>query len=148
MSKHPARAALETALREVVIPDLRERGFRGTFPHFRRPLPTRLDLLTFQFYSAGGSFVVEIAQCGPEGPKLSWKSVAPEKATAHHVNQRLRLGSDPENRRSDHWFKFGKPNYEDGHEDVLPSTHYRQIANEVKELVRTQGERYWESGTG
>ncbi len=144
MPKHPARAALESALRESVIPDLRERGFRGSFPHFRRLLPTRIDLLTFQFYSSGGSFVVEIAQCGADGAKLSWKTVAPEKSTAIDVLPRLRLGSDPANRRHDHWFVFGKRNYEAGHEHVEPPAHYQQIASRVKELVGTQGETYWQ----
>jgi hypothetical protein len=143
MAKHPARAALEDALREVVVPDLRNRGFRGTFPHFRRPLESRIDLLTFQFYSSGGSFVVEVAQCGPTGVSHSWKDVGPDKVTAWDVAKRLRLGSAPDRGESDHWFVYGKPNYEVRHDEVKPAAHYRWIANEVRLLLDSQAEPYW-----
>jgi len=36
-------------LKEYVVPVLRERGFKGSFPHFRRPTATAIHLLTFQF---------------------------------------------------------------------------------------------------
>lgn len=148
MSKHPARMALETALREVVVPDLRERGFKGSFPHFRRILDTRIDLLTFQFYSSGGSFVVEISQCGPEGVSHSWKDVPPGKVTAWDMGRRLRLGSDPAAGNSDHWFVYGKPNYEVGHEHVENSSHYHRVASEVRRLVQLQAEPFWTSSAG
>jgi hypothetical protein len=148
MAKHPARAAIEDALREVVISDLRRRGFRGSFPHFRRQLDSRIDLLTFQFYSSGGSFVVEVAQCGPTGVAHSWKDVGPEKVTAWDVDKRLRLGSNPDAGREDHWFVYGKPNYESGHDEVKPSAHYRWVANEVLLLLDSQAERYWSATAG
>jgi hypothetical protein len=34
--------------REHVVPVLRERGFLGSFPHFRRPTAASIHLLTFQ----------------------------------------------------------------------------------------------------
>lgn len=37
------------ALKAVFVPVLRERGFKGSFPHFRRIRPDRIDLLTVQF---------------------------------------------------------------------------------------------------
>src|SRR5262245_5896684 len=138
MTKHPARVAIEAALREVVIPDLRRRGFRGSFPHFRRRFGSRINLLTFQFYSSGGSFVVEIAQCGPTGVSHSWKDVGPDKVTAWDVASRLRLGSDRSSGKADHWFVYGKPNYEVGHEEVKPPAHYLSIANEVRLLLDSQ----------
>ena len=55
--KHPARAAMEVALKKIVVPELRTLGVRGSFPHFRRVEKQRIDLLSFQFYSSGGSFV-------------------------------------------------------------------------------------------
>jgi len=145
MAKHPARMALEVALREVVIPDLRRRGFRGSFPHFRRSLASRIDLLTFQFHSSGGSFVVEVAQCGPDGVSHSWKDVAPNKVTAWDVTGRLRLGSDPADGIADHWFVYGKPSFEVGHEEVKPAEHYRRIAEEVVALLDSQAEPYWKA---
>lgn len=143
MPKHPARVALEAALHEVAIPALRRRGFRGSFPHFRRPSEFRIDLLTFQFFSSGGSFVVEVAQCGPNGVSHSWKDVPPTKVTAWDVGKRLRLGSDFSVGAGDHWFVYGKRNYEDGHQEVKPPAHYRWIAEEVRRLIDTQAEPYW-----
>jgi hypothetical protein len=143
MPKTPARAALEAALRDVVIPELRQRGFRGSFPHYRRILPTRIDLLTFQFYSAGGSFVVEVAKCGPEGPTRPSGVIAPARATAWDVLHRLRLGSDPGQGRADHWFEFGRPSYEPAGDLVEAPEHYLRIARHVEELIRTQAETYW-----
>jgi len=143
MAKHPARAALESALREIVIPDLRQRGFRGSFPHFRRRLPSRIDLLTFQFALSGGSFVIEVAQCGPTGVTHSWKEVGPDKVTAWDLAVRLRLGSKPNQGQHDHWFTYGKANYEVGHEKVESTAHYQQVASEVRLLLDAQAEPYW-----
>ena len=148
MAKHPARSALEAALREIVIPDLRRRGFKGSFPHFRRILDIRIDLLTFQFYSSGGSFVVEVAQCGPDGVSHSWKVVPPSKVTAWDVVQRLRLGSDRAAGRADYWFVYGKPNFEAGHERVEGASHYRRIAFEVRALLDSQAEPFWAASAG
>jgi hypothetical protein len=50
-------------LSEIVIPVLREKGFKGSFPHFRRITNDRINLLTFQFDRYGGGFVIEITNC-------------------------------------------------------------------------------------
>jgi uncharacterized protein DUF4304 len=56
-----SRDKMIDALRRVIVPTLRNMGFTGSFPHFRRIRETRIDLLTFQFNRSGGSFVVEVA---------------------------------------------------------------------------------------
>jgi hypothetical protein len=145
MARHPARSALESAIRELVIPELRHRGFKGSFPHFRRLGDGRIDLLTFQFNSSGGSFVVEIARCGPNGLTGPWRDVPANKVTAWDVDERLRLGSDPGAGEADHWFVYGKPNYEEGHLKVKSPSHYRAIANEVRLLLDSQAEPYWKT---
>nr|WP_268888411.1 DUF4304 domain-containing protein [Heyndrickxia shackletonii] len=38
-----------SALKKIVVPELRERGFKGSFPHFRRIFENKIDLITFQF---------------------------------------------------------------------------------------------------
>jgi hypothetical protein len=65
MSEHSER--MMSALKTRFVPALRERGFVGSFPHFRRRLTNRVDYLMVQFYSAGGSFVVEVGRTGPDG---------------------------------------------------------------------------------
>lgn len=133
---------MEAALRDLVVSELRERGFLGSFPHFRRARPTHIDLVTFQFYSSGGSFVVELATCSASGVVHSWGEVVPPgKVTAHDVLQRHRLGSQG---HGDHWFVFGKCNYEEGHDIVEPAEHYVAVAEAVRGLLREEGEGYWE----
>jgi len=53
------RNAMIAELKRVIIPVLRETGFRGSFPHFRRVGEQRIDPLTFQFSTFGEQFVVE-----------------------------------------------------------------------------------------
>jgi hypothetical protein len=87
---------------------LRDMGFRGSFPHFRRARGLQLDLLVFQFSRWGGSFVVELGYCPVGGyTSLSGEHYPPNKVQVHHLHyqQRLRLGSRrPE--VADHWFQF------------------------------------------
>ena len=51
----------------MVIPVLREAGFKGSFPDFRRFTPDRIDLITFKFDRSGGGLFVEVSQCGVRG---------------------------------------------------------------------------------
>ena len=101
-----SRNRMIAALQETVVPTLRDIGFSGSFPHFRRIRDTQIDLLTFQFNRYGGSFVVEIAFCAPDGFNTHWgKHIPPNEVQARdiHPTQRLRLGSHPPD-KADHWF--------------------------------------------
>lgn len=145
MAKHPARSEMEKALKENVISYLRDLGFKGSFPHFRNINAEKIRLVTFQFFSSGGSFVVELAECGPNGFTHSWgKHVEPKKVTAHDIGQRYRVGSEG---KGDHWFVFGKRNYEDGHDKVETKEFYEKIANEVRQCFIDESESYWSKST-
>ena len=122
---------MDDALREYLLPALRERGFQGSLPHFRRLLPDRVDLLTIQFDKHGGGFVVEISRCGTEGVTKSWgKHVPAAKVTARdlHPNQRLRLKLR-EGPGRDAWFRF-----ENG--------EYRKVAAQALSRL-TDADKYW-----
>src|ERR1700722_7224990 len=98
-------------LSEKVIPVLRQNGFKGSFPHFRRILKDRINLLTFQFDRNGGGFVIEIANCSPTGLTTSWgKRIEPNKLTAHDLNIRKRIQSNMKSPDSltDDWFRYDK----------------------------------------
>src|SRR5260221_9525303 len=85
-------------LKEYVIPILREKGFKGSFPHFRRLTETAIHLLTFQFDKWGGGFIIEIAVCSPKGFQIHWgKSIETPKGNAWDINHRLRLRAPDEN---------------------------------------------------
>jgi uncharacterized protein DUF4304 len=102
------RDSMVTSLREIFVPALRKRGFKGSLPHFRRIQDARFDLLTVQFDRHGGGFIVEISRCGPDDVTTSWgKKIAAGKVTAHdmHPDQRHRLGS-PAPGADGRWFRF------------------------------------------
>jgi hypothetical protein len=115
------------ALQAIVVPRLRERGFKGSFPHLRRPSTERIDLLTFQFDKWGGGFVIEIAKCPPEGVTTHWgERIPPNKVRAWDVHpvERLRLQPRPGSSTSD-WFRYDNHNnfedlYEGTARDILP----------------------------
>jgi hypothetical protein len=95
------------SLKQLFVPALRERGFKGSLPHFRRPLGNRIDLLTVQFDKWGGGFVIEISNCAPEGITQPWgQHIPPNRVRAwDSPNDRPRLGS-PRPGEDGHWFRF------------------------------------------
>ncbi|AUT64269.1 DUF4304 domain-containing protein [Paraburkholderia terrae] len=102
-----SRDEMDRALKARFVPALRQLGFKGSLPHFRRQRDDRIDLLTVQFDRHGGGFIVELSQCGVEGITTHWgKFVSASTVTAHdlHPSQRHRLGSPEPNK--DHWFRF------------------------------------------
>lgn len=130
------RDKMVAALKEHVVSVLKRRGFKGSFPHFRRPTDTAIHLLTFQFDKWGGGFVVEIASCSVDGVTMHWgERVPPAKVTAQHVNLRLRLGAT--NEQSDHWFRYDR-------QPVLSfSDPYERAAREVLPHLDGQAESFW-----
>jgi hypothetical protein len=132
---------MERAIRSVTVPGLRDIGFKGSFPHFRRPIATQIELLTFQFYSSGGSFVVELAACHVDGFTHSWgKHVPSNKVTAHDIGRRHRLGSA---NGGDYWFVFGKPSYEMGSDKVERPEHYKAVAASVLFHFQKEADAFW-----
>ena len=122
------------AIRKIVVPTIRELEFSGSFPNFHRIRETQIDLLAFQFFSYGGSFIVEIAYCPPEGlTTADGKHFPPKKVRIYHIHlkNRLRLGAFPP--LTDHWFSYEPERagiYEDTALDVLP-------------FLRSQAESFW-----
>lgn len=60
------------AIRSEIEPLLRARNFEGKYPHYRRKMEGRADLISFQTHQYGGSFVIEIAQAPGEGFRSAW----------------------------------------------------------------------------
>lgn len=130
---------MTAALKKHVVPILKERGFTGKFPNFRRMNDTGIDLLTFQFDKWGGGFVVNIAACPKEGTTTYWgETFGPDVVTAHHINYRLRLGATDE--ESDHWFRYDKKGF-----GFLFSRRdpFEAAALEVLPYLDSQAENWW-----
>ncbi|MFD1706722.1 DUF4304 domain-containing protein [Siminovitchia sediminis] len=125
------RKMMDVALKNIVIPKLREQGFKGSFPHFRRVSENDIDLITFQFNRWGGSFVVEIATCPNDGTTMSWgEKVPPEKVNAHHINERFRLGARSFEEEGV-WFTYENANSEEDYFNVAVSVLYH-----LKQLIQ------------
>src|SRR6185503_14570908 len=92
----------------------------------------RVDYLMVQFYSSGGSFVVELGRTGPEGFSEGPLAGLPiEKITPAHLGEdRRRLTPrDLGGRwRGAEWFAFGPRSYEDP-EPPKPQDNYDAVAD-------------------
>jgi hypothetical protein len=113
----PGRKEMILELKSKVIPVLKEFGFNGTFPHFRRINGDKINLLTFQFDKWGGGFCIEITNGNPKGFNLNDKFIEPNKMRAWDINNRLRLGAKDIN--SDYWFRFDNNAYSTAANEVL-----------------------------
>ncbi|GAB1764329.1 DUF4304 domain-containing protein [Priestia megaterium] len=117
------------SLRKNVIPTLRDRGFKGSFPHFYRKLENRVDLLMFQFSAWGGVLYVEISKCSQEGYiDVSETFYTPNKVKVYNIDTayRQRLGKEV-----GEMFEFNKDNTE-------------VISLNVRESLK-EGEEWWSS---
>jgi hypothetical protein len=122
-------------LKEYVVPVLCERGFKGLFPHFRRPTKRGIHLLAFQFDKWGGGFTFEIASCPPDGVTMHLgEHVPPTKVRAWDVNppHRPRLGPE----KTDKWFRFDKRGF------FSTGDPYEQAALEVLPYL-DQADEWW-----
>ena len=133
MDRKEKRQEIDKALKEIVVPFLREKGFKGSMPHFRRQQSDRINLLTFQHSLYDTKFVIEIANCPADGVTTSWEKQIPKnKVTAHDLGYRMRLGSEKHN--TDYWFDYGKKS--------LFSNTFNKIAKEIIELWN-EAENWW-----
>jgi hypothetical protein len=102
------RTSMDRELKGAAVPLLREAGFTGSFPHFRRRRAEALDLLTFQFDRNGGGFVVELARCSADGCTTHWgKRIPATKVTAWDLHPSARHRIQPRSGSgTDSWFRF------------------------------------------
>ena len=127
------RLLMDKAIKEIAVPFFRDKGFKGSYPHFRRIKEDRINLLTFQFSMYGSEFVVEISNCSPKGVQRGWGAdVPPSKCTAHAMPRRYRMGQNKHN--THYWFNFssGKTN----------TGIYAERANEIITLW-DEAETWW-----
>lgn len=63
------RQKMLKALNENVIPRLCQKGFSGSFPHYRRAFDNRIELLAFITEKYGGAFNIEVSTVFPSCDK-------------------------------------------------------------------------------
>jgi hypothetical protein len=131
------RQAMNTSLKNIVVPVLRRLGFKGSYPHFYRESNGHVDLLTFQFRSGGGSFVVELSYAEPDRQNVYLdKEARVDKLRVSQTSSRLRLGAQRPG--SDNWFSF-EPS---GLLKLQPDID--RISAKVVDLIELQALPWWE----
>jgi len=134
------RQIIDSVLKSTCVPLLRERGFKGSYPHFRRIQDEHLDLLMFQFRSDGSSFVVEISYADPERNNVGFRPEAPaSKINVASTRERYRLGAKGRTEVDGEWLPLAH--------GVLSSDdrHFRRLALKVNGMVLNEAEPWWES---
>jgi len=132
-----ARKEMDGALKEVVVPALRSLGFKGTFPHFYRATNQHVDLLSFQFRLAGGSFVAELSFAEANRNNVYYDKEAPiNKLRPSQTTKRFRLGA--QGAGLDNWFSFEPKGF------LKREPNYRGIASEVVRLIEDQAVPWWD----
>ena len=127
------------SLKEIVIPELRNMNFKGSFPHFRKIENRKTNLLTFQFDRSGGGFIIELANWNESEFKTSWDKIIPiNKLTAHDLNNRQRIYPNTliEENGTDSWFRY------DQKKALIFDDKYDKLSKKVIERIPLM-EKYW-----
>jgi hypothetical protein len=132
------RQAIDASLKINTVPLLRERGFKGSFPHFYREIDGHVDLLMFQFRLDGSSFVVEISYADPDRKNIYFRpEAATSKLQVSAATKRYRLGSARKRKVDGEWLSL----------DCGPLTsqarHFQKLALKVNGLVLDEAEQWW-----
>lgn len=98
------RDEMDAAFKAIILPHVRAMGFKGSLPHLRRLRAGAADLLTVQFASAGGKFVVEIGRVCADGIDFHGRPLPLAKLNTSYLQYRHRLGAPLSG--GDHWFDF------------------------------------------
>jgi hypothetical protein len=112
---------MDLALKATVVPLLRERGFTGSYPYFRRLHSTHVEILTFQFDVNGGGFQIEISRCGIGGVTTpSGKHIPAHRVKPWDVAQSDRKYIKPrEGSGTASWFRYDGGGYESAASEAL-----------------------------
>lgn len=107
--KNDDASQIRAALQAELVPLLRQRGFSGSFPNFRRVTDATISLLTVQLNKYGGSFTIEVGRA-PASDYAPWpgKLIPPTQLSARDLpfTQRARLLPAP---GGDEWFSSRRP---------------------------------------
>ena len=129
---------MEAALKAKCVPVLRDLGFKGTFPHYFRDTNGFVALITFQFFSSGGSFCIEIGYADPQRTNVTFKpDTETKKLRVNQTRLRCRLGADQGN---DKWFQFGRTSYDELRGTPCPVA---ELASTCCQLFLSEAENWW-----
>jgi len=90
-----SRKEMDAALKEKFVSKLRERGFKGSYPHFRREGARHIEIIGIQFSQWGGQFYIEIGLGNKDGEEVQGRHIPASKLKYYEVWPRERLGEIP-----------------------------------------------------
>ena len=91
-----ARAEMDAALKARFVPELRNAGFSGSYPHFRRVGQKYIEIIGIQFSQWGAQFYVELGLGSKSGELImDGILVPPNKLKHYHAGKRQRVGALP-----------------------------------------------------
>ena len=88
------REIMLSALKEHTFPLMKERGFTGKHPNFRRKLDNCIELISFQANKWGGSFTIEVSAVFPGSADSNYtlyEGVTEDTFCVESTNKRYRL---------------------------------------------------------
>ena len=88
------RDIMLSALKEHTFPLLKEQGFTGKYPNFRRKLDNCIELISFQTNKGAGSFTIEVSAAfpGSADPNFTlYEGVTEDTFCVEATNKRYRL---------------------------------------------------------
>jgi len=125
---------MKEALQDVLGRYLKEKGFVGRLPHFRRFRENEVHVLTIQFNTHGGSYVVEVTKFPTEFKHPSLGIIDPKKLTSGHAAWQDRKRLNP-TKSEDYWFDYSS--------FTGNSEPFRNSAESVIPLIESQAEKLW-----
>ena len=88
------REIMLSALKQHTFPLLKEQGFTGKYPNFRRKFDNCIELISFQANKRGGSFTIEVSAVFPDSADPNYtlyEGVTEETFGVEATNKRYRL---------------------------------------------------------
>jgi len=132
------RLEMRKWLQKLLVPRLRERGFDGSFPYFRRHGEGQIDLLSVQFDKFGGSFIIEVGQT-PDTQLISYRGreikFSDLRSFDLPTERRARLVGS--RRGGEKWFSFKPRLFRSGFQ------RFEQAAASVVALIE-QADDWWD----
>jgi hypothetical protein len=125
---NPVSEAMRLVLKARVFPELRARGFKGSFPTLIRDRDGTRDRITFQFSQWGGGFYVNInslLRLGARAPLRDHLFELPDGPTSdsdaiceRRGDEVLALLDD----QAERWWREGAREYPEYHDRSSPAT--------------------------
>lgn len=128
---------MEAALKARFVPALRERGFKGSYPHFHRIVGASVHLLSIFLRSRDKKLEISIGRGALDADGRSCEGVPLSKIDVRYVREIRRLGSIDVRRFSlDQAFDYGG--------ELRDQSHYDGLADEALQAFEKVGDAWFD----